>query len=127
MEVVRKAERPRESGKIGDYEILEEVRDGAQSLVFRAKHPGRGRVVGLKRLAAGAFSSDDELRRGEVRYGAFRVVEGNGCPRTVEDGSPFRRTVEIGMRLSRFTEARIVGGRDRSTCRELPGDESRRS
>lgn len=62
MDLVRRAERPRR-GWIGAYEVLEEIRHGGQSLVFRAKQPGTSRVVALKRLASGALSSEEERRR----------------------------------------------------------------
>ena len=65
LALVREAERPRGAGHLGGYELLAEVRDGGQGLVFRARQPGTGREVALKRLAAGSFSSPDARRRFE--------------------------------------------------------------
>lgn len=65
FESLRAAERPRGRGRIGTYEILEEIRLGAQGLVLRALDTTTGRQVALKRLAAGAFSTPLELRRFE--------------------------------------------------------------
>ena len=65
IEIVRVAERPRSGGRLGAYEVLEEIRRGGQGLVFRARQPGTGRHVALKRLAAGTFSNALERRRFE--------------------------------------------------------------
>ena len=65
LEVMREAVEPRTQGHIGRYRILEEIRIGNQSVVFRALQPGTGREVALKRLAAGAFSSQAMRRRFE--------------------------------------------------------------
>ena len=65
MELLREAEEERPGGRIGGYEILEEIRAGGQGLVFRARCRAAGREVALKRLAAGAFATSDVRRRFE--------------------------------------------------------------
>ena len=42
LEALRSAETARRPGRIGDYEVLDEVRGGGQGLVFRARHVTTG-------------------------------------------------------------------------------------
>jgi len=65
LELVRAAERRRDPVRLGGYEVLEEVRHGAQGLVFRALQPGTGREIALKRLVGGKWTSPAERRRFE--------------------------------------------------------------
>jgi tetratricopeptide (TPR) repeat protein len=69
---VRSALRPSAVHRVGDYELLGEMRRGAQGVVYRAREPGTQRIVALKRLAAGAFSSDKERFRFEREIDAAR-------------------------------------------------------
>ncbi len=64
VDMVRSAEAPRPLGKIGSYEVLSEVR-GGQGIVFRARQEHTGRVVALKRPAAGTLTGAAERRRFE--------------------------------------------------------------
>ncbi len=48
---------------IGAYEEVEEVSRGGQGIIYRARQPGTGRQVALKRMLAGSFSSGDARAR----------------------------------------------------------------
>ena len=61
----RKAVAPEPLGSIGEYEILDEVSRGGQGIVYRARQPGTGRLIALKRLLAGSFSTKLDRRRFE--------------------------------------------------------------
>lgn len=78
LDIVRRAESPRTLNRIGSYEILEEIRSGAQGLVYRAKQAETGRSVALKRLSSGAFSSDREKRRFEREIELSSLLEHPG-------------------------------------------------
>ena len=65
LERVRRAEAPVEFGRIGEYELEEEVSRGGQGVVFRARQPGTNRRIALKRLLAGHFSTVGMRRRFE--------------------------------------------------------------
>lgn len=56
LEIARRASRPAEPlGNLGPYSLLEEIGRGGQGEVYKAVQPGTGRVVALKRLAAGGL------------------------------------------------------------------------
>ncbi|HEX6884426.1 MAG TPA: serine/threonine-protein kinase [Planctomycetota bacterium] len=65
LEVLRTAEAPPALGRLGPYELLEEAGRGGQGVVFRARQPGTGREIAVKRLLAGSFASPQTLRRFE--------------------------------------------------------------
>jgi len=65
LELVRAAERDVASGSLGPFEVLGEVAEGGQGLVFRARQPGTDRIVALKRLARGVYSTPSMRRRFE--------------------------------------------------------------
>jgi serine/threonine protein kinase len=57
LETLRDAEAPRAVGRIGAYELLDEVSRGGQGVVFRARQPGTGREIAVKRMLTGTFST----------------------------------------------------------------------
>ncbi len=54
---IRRAEERTNLGRIGDYELIEEISRGAQGIVYRARQPNTNRSVAIKRLAAGRFAT----------------------------------------------------------------------
>lgn len=63
---IRRAESPTDLGRIGDYELIEEISRGAQGIVYRARQPNTHREIAIKRLAAGRFATP-EMRARFVR------------------------------------------------------------
>ena len=57
LDELRAACEPRALGRIGEYELLDEVSRGGQGIVFRARQPGTQRDIALKRMLAGSFST----------------------------------------------------------------------
>ena len=57
VKLAHTAEKPDHLGGIGSYELVEEIDRGGQGVVYRARQPGTGRDIALKRLIAGSFSS----------------------------------------------------------------------
>jgi len=91
LDRVRESEQHQTLGNIGPYELIEEVSRGGQGVVFRARQPGTGREIALKRLLAGSFATASMRRRFEreieaaaalnhpniVTVYGMEVVEGN--------------------------------------------------
>ena len=57
MEELRRAEAPLGLGRIGSFELIDEVSRGGQGVVYKARQPGTKRLIALKRPVAGSFSS----------------------------------------------------------------------
>jgi WD40 repeat protein/serine/threonine protein kinase len=52
-------------GRLGPYELLDEIGRGGQGVVYRARQPRTGRIIALKRVSAGADGSVSFRRRFE--------------------------------------------------------------
>ncbi len=59
----RRVQAPAGLGSLGPYELVEEIGRGGQGLVFKARQPGTGRHVAVKRLSAGAFATAEMRAR----------------------------------------------------------------
>jgi eukaryotic-like serine/threonine-protein kinase len=83
-------------GKIGRYEILEELGHGAMGAVYRAKDPAMGRVVAVKTILSVALASTQQNEFRERFYREARTAGGLAHPGIVpifdvgeQDGVPF--------------------------------------
>ena len=74
LERLQQAEVAAALGRMGAYELLEEIGRGGQGVVFRARQPGTGREIALKRLLAGAFASPAARRRFEREIEAVTAL-----------------------------------------------------
>ncbi|MCG3138899.1 MAG: Serine/threonine-protein kinase PknD [Phycisphaerae bacterium] len=62
---LRDAEAPLVLGQLGRFELLAEINRGGQGIVYRARQPGTGRDVAIKRLLAGSLTSQQARLRFE--------------------------------------------------------------
>lgn len=108
IDIARRATTPAPAlGKLGPYELLDEIGRGAQGAVYKARQPGTGRLVALKivgspRLGGSSGGADRFTREVEamtrlahpnvVIVHAAEIIDGHQVI-TMEwvDGSPFDR------------------------------------
>ncbi len=72
---IRQAEAPLANGRIGRYELIDEVARGGQGVIYRVREPGSDRPIALKRLLAGSFATPAMRGRFEREIEAVSVLD----------------------------------------------------
>ncbi|MCG3128982.1 MAG: Serine/threonine-protein kinase PrkC [Phycisphaerae bacterium] len=62
-------------GRVGPYELIEVLGRGGQGVVYRARQPGTGREVAIKRISAGLFASPESRARFEREIEAVATLD----------------------------------------------------
>lgn len=75
LECLRRASWDVPLGHIGPYEILHEIGRGGQGVVYRARQPGTGRDIAVKRLISGSFASVEARQRFEREIRATAALD----------------------------------------------------
>lgn len=111
LEQLAKARAAEVLGSLGPYELIAEAGRGGQGVVFRARQPGTGREIALKRLLAGAFASPEASRRFEREVEAATTLSHPGIVTVygvdVVQGAPLLAMEWIdGVAVTRWVQGR---------------------
>ncbi|MCZ6698525.1 MAG: protein kinase, partial [Planctomycetota bacterium] len=117
MDRFQEADVPVLLGSIGPYEVLAEVGRGGQGVVYRARQPGMGRDVAVKRLLAGSFATASMRRRFEREIQAVSALNHPNIVTVfamdVIDAQPVLAMEWVdGVPLTRWAAGESPGGRD---------------
>ncbi len=72
---IREAEAPLANGRIGRYELIDELDRGGQGVVYQARAPESDRPIAVKRLLAGSFATPAMRGRFEREIEAVSVLD----------------------------------------------------
>lgn len=116
---------------IGDYEVVRKISQGAQAVVYLAKHRPTGKAVALKVLPRHMAANEDYLRRfrreaqaaaslehpcivrvhdhgyaNRLHYIAMEFIDGRTLTQVLDDGTPLSelQVVQIGAAVARGLE-----------------------
>ncbi len=74
-------------GRLGDYELIEEIGRGGMGMVYRARQLSTQRMVALKVIRAGAGATSDQVRRFQVEAEAAAQLQHPNIVRVHGSGS----------------------------------------